>query len=253
MNSEVGDANRRLTVICDPHIKVESSFFVYENGVELEDASSDMTNVESIFVKQPNGVDDYQGTCWPGESVYIDFLNENAQEYWGNLYSMDQFVGSNHLYHAWNDMNEPSVFSEPTKTIPEAAIHIKRDGTQVEHRDFHNAYGAFQQRSTYRGLLKRDNQVRRPFVLTRSFFLGSQKYGAYWTGDNFAVDGEIWGSMKMVLQNSLGGMFFGGADVPGFIGVPAEDVWIRFYQLGQWFPFFRAHSDINNQVREPWL
>lgn len=93
MNSEVDSSNRRLTVICDPHIKVESSFFVYENGKEIEEASfgdkSTPTNVESIFVKQPNGVDDYQGTCWPGLSVYIDFLNENAQEYWGNLYSMD--------------------------------------------------------------------------------------------------------------------------------------------------------------------
>jgi len=57
----------------------------------------------------------------------------------------------------------------------------------------------------------------------------------------------------MILQNGVGGHFFGGADLPGFIGVPSEEVWIRMYQLGMYMPFFRAHCDINSTVREPWL
>ena len=121
-------------------------------------------------------------------------------------------------YHAWNDMNEPSVFSEASKTIPALARHYKADGTVVFHRDFHNAYGALQQRSSFRGILARDDYTLRPFVLTRSFFLGSHKFGAYWTGDNYAVDSEVYGSMKMILQNSVAGAIFGGSDVPGFIG-----------------------------------
>ena len=39
-------------------------------------------------------------------------------------------------------MNEPSVFSESTKTIPVTAYHVRDNGERVEHRDFHNAYGA---------------------------------------------------------------------------------------------------------------
>ena len=126
-----------------------------------------------MFVQDPNEDADFVGTCWPGESVWIDFLNEKAQEYWGNLYQYNKFVGSSKIYHAWNDMNEPSVFSEETKTLPNLARHYKADGTLVYHRDFHNGYGAFQQRSSYYGILKRDNNTRRPFVLTRSFFVGS--------------------------------------------------------------------------------
>jgi alpha 1,3-glucosidase len=38
--------------------------------------------------------------------------------------------------------------------------------------------------ATHMGLQKRDNA--RSFVLTRSFFAGSQQYGAVWTGDNKA-------------------------------------------------------------------
>jgi alpha 1,3-glucosidase len=56
----------------------------------------------------------------------------------------------------------------------------------------------------------------------------------------------------MIMQNGLAGNIFGGADVPGFIGVPSEEIWVRFYQLGMYYPFFRAHCSIDNVDREPW-
>lgn len=230
MNQEVEDAGRYMTVILDPHIKHDASYFVYEEGEEEqeEEFKEDGTLV-NIFVKDANEDADFVGDCWPGESVWVDFLNENAQQFWGNLYSYDKFIGSTSRYHAWNDMNEPSVFSEETKTIPALARHFKADGRTIFHRDFHNAYGALQQRSSFRGILARDNYSLRPFVLTRSFFLGSHKFGAYWTGDNYAVDSEVYGSMKMILQNSVAGAIFGGSDVPGFIGTPSDELYIRFY------------------------
>lgn len=96
-------------------------------------------------------------------------------------------------------MNEPSVFSEVSKTIPTTAKHVRANGEKVEHREFHNAYGATQQRQSYRGLIARDDATRRPFVLTRSYFLGSQKFGGYWTGDNFTEDAEVYGAVKMIM------------------------------------------------------
>ena len=106
--------------------------------------------------------------------------------------------------------------------------------------------------ASYKGLIARDNKSLRPFVLTRSFFLGSQKWGAYWTGDNYTQDTEVWGAVKMIMQNGIGGNIFGGADIPGFIGQPSQEMWVRMYQTGMYFPFFRAHCDINNTDREPW-
>lgn len=98
----------------------------------------------NMFVKDVDGKTDFEGTCWPGNSVWIDFLNHNAQEFWGDLYDYGQFRGSTKIYHAWNDMNEPSVFSTETKTIPTNAKHVRYTGEIVEHREFHNAYGATQ-------------------------------------------------------------------------------------------------------------
>ena len=46
----------------------------------------------------------------------------------------------------------------------------------VEHREWHNLYGMYMQRATAEGLLKRnDPQDKRPFVLSRSFYSGSQR------------------------------------------------------------------------------
>lgn len=80
-------------------------------------------------------------------------------------------------------MNEPSVFSGPELTMPKDCLH---EGNW-EHRDIHNLYGFYQHMSTYHGLKHRENIThQRPFVLTRSFFAGSQRFGAMWTGDNAA-------------------------------------------------------------------
>ena len=228
MNQEVEDAGRYMTTILDPHIKVADDYFVYADGQDLE-SSSTPESVNSIFVKTEDGSADFEGTCWPGNTVWIDFLNENAQAYWSGLYDYSKFVGSTKIYHAWNDMNEPSVFSEDSKTIPTTAKHIRANGEQVEHREFHNAYGATQQRQSYRGLIDRDDGALRPFVLTRSYFLGSQKFGAYWTGDNYTEDQEVFGAVRMIMQNGLGGNVFGGADIPGFIGEPSQEMWVRMY------------------------
>lgn len=226
---------------------------MYSEGQELQ-ATSTAENVQNIFVKDDSGIADFEGDCWPGTSVWIDFFNENGAEFWSSLYQLDEFVGSNHRYYAWNDMNEPSVFNTVSKTMPTTNVHKKANGDIIEHREIHNAYGAAQQRATYYGLVGRDSSSQlRPFSYTRSFFLGSQKYGGYWTGDNYSVDAEVFGSMTQVMQNGLGGVLLGGADIPGFFGNPSEEIWVRFYQTGMYYPFMRAHCDIFNTDREPWL
>jgi alpha-glucosidase (family GH31 glycosyl hydrolase) len=50
---------------------------------------------------------------------------------------------------------------------------MKKDGSFIKHRDIHNMYGAIMQRSTYKGMMARDENKRRVFLLVRSFFIGS--------------------------------------------------------------------------------
>jgi alpha 1,3-glucosidase len=69
-------------------------------------------------------------------------------------------------------------------TLPPTARHVFANGDEVEHINVHNAYGAMMTKATYDALIGRDGGKHRPFILTRSSFLGTQQYGAMWTGDN---------------------------------------------------------------------
>lgn len=146
-------------------------------------------------------------------------------------------------------MNEPAVFESTEMTMPRTNVH--HGG--VEHRDLHNLYGQYQHMATYAGLLARSGGKKRPFVLSRSFYAGSQRWGAIWTGDNMARWDHLAASGPMLLALGLVGMSFVGADVGGFFGNPTTELLVRWYQAGCMQPFFRAHAHIETQRREPWL
>jgi alpha-glucosidase (family GH31 glycosyl hydrolase) len=54
-------------------------------------------------------------------------------------------------------------------------------------------------RSTYEGM-KLGATTKRPFVLTRAGFVGSQRYAATWTGDNVSNWEHLHMSVSMMLQ-----------------------------------------------------
>jgi len=87
----------------------------------------------------------FVGHSWPGQSVWVDFLNARGRDFWASLYQYEFFNGTNRMFHAWIDMNEPSVFSGPELTMPKNLRHIVEGvkPRQVLHRDVHNSYGAF--------------------------------------------------------------------------------------------------------------
>jgi alpha 1,3-glucosidase len=98
-----------------------------------------------------------------------------------------------------------------------------------EHRDVHNingmlfvshapsltpffAHKILQSNATYQALEARSDPPKRPFVLTRSFYAGSQRFGAMWTGDNMGTWDHMAVGVKMVLANGIAGMTFGGGE-----------------------------------------
>lgn len=100
---------------------------------------------------------------------------------------------------------------------------------------------------------ERTQKPKRPFVLTRGFYAGVQRYGAVWTGDNMADWESLYYSNPMSLTNGLGGVAFTGADIPGFFNNPPVELLVRWYQAGVFQPFFRGHAHIDTKRREPYL
>lgn len=237
MQKQLEDHQRKLVVLIDPHIKNLDEYFVHKEIVS-----------KSLATKDKKG-EDYQGWCWPGNSHWVDCFNPAAIVWWKGLFSYKRFVGSMSNLFIWNDMNEPSVFSGPETTMPKDNLH--HGGW--EHRDVHNVNGLTFHNATFQGMIERDSVPKRPFVLTRSFFAGSQRLGAMWTGDNQADWGHLKTSIPMVLNQGISGFPFAGADVGGFFGNPSKELLTRWYQTGAFYPFFRAHAHIDTRRREPYL
>jgi len=203
------------------------------------------------FVKNPDG-SEFIGVVWPGPSVFPDFTRVQTRRWWGGLY--EQFV-SYGVAGFWNDMNEPSVFDGPGKTMPLDTVHrIEEPGFTTRtatHAEIHNVFGFQNARATYEGLLQlRPNE--RPFVLTRATFAGGQRYGFTWTGDNSATWNHLRLANQMVLNLGLSGFAYAGADVGGFNGSPPPALLTRWVELAAFSPFFRDHTAKESLPHELW-
>ena len=257
MNDEVHNSGRRFVIAADPHIRASHDYFMYKEGLAKQGKMVDDHHISSLFVRDPTATKAYEGESRAGKSVWVDFLNDSACDYWKDLFHPSVFKGTNYMYGVWNDMNEPSVFRSPEDHsqigMPMSNTHMTSDGDILQHRWIHNAYGALQQRATFQGLLRRDRGQQRPFLLSRSFFFGSQRYGTVAAGSNHAKFEDVELSVNQLLSLGVSGIVNAGHDVPGYTGVPSDDLFVQFYQLGVYMPFFRANSKMGFEMREPWL
>jgi len=191
-------------VIIDPHIKNTDNYPIV---TQLKDNHFAVLNKDSNI---------FEGWCWPGSSHWIDCFNPAAVEWWKTLFTLKNFAGTMKNTFIWNDMNEPSVFNGPETTMPKDNIHYGN----WEHRDIHNLNGHTYMDATHQALETRIGKGKdlRSFILTRSFYAGSQRLGAMWTGDNVAHWDHLAASMPMVMSNGIAGMpFAGGKHFENFI------------------------------------
>ncbi|KAA8521104.1 hypothetical protein F0562_011743 [Nyssa sinensis] len=222
----------------DPGIKSEEGYFVYDSGSERD-----------VWIQTTEGRP-FVGEVWPGPCVFPDFTQSKARSWWAGL--VKDFI-ANGVDGIWNDMNEPTVFKAVTKTIPESNVH--RGDTELggcqNHSHYHNVYGMLMARSTYEGMTLA-NENKRPFVLTRAGFIGSQRYAATWTGDNLSTWEHLHMSISMVLQLGLSGQPLSGPDIGGFGGNATPRLFGRWMGVGSMFPFCRGHSEDDTKDHEPW-
>lgn len=255
MQERVARVGRKMVTIVDPHIRAKNDddppYYVHAEAT-----------AKGLYVKDADG-HDFRGWCWPGDSSYVDFTSPAARQWWSALFRYDTYVGSSAHLYTWNDMNEPSVFNGPEVSMAKTTLNL----AGVEHREWHNLYGAYMQRATMEGQLVRQlptapaapgdvavtAAMARPFVLSRAFFAGSQRYGAVWTGDNTADWRHLQYATKMLLSMSVAGLTFVGADVGGFFGSPDAELLTRWYQAAVYQPFFRGHAHHDSKRREPWV
>lgn len=227
----LGKDGFKIVTIIDPGVKVDEGYKIYDVGI-----------ANDRFAKDEKG-NVYVNAVWPGDSVYPTFTNEDTRKWWAHNTKHIVALGVKGI---WNDMNEPASFNGP---LPDNVV-FKGDKKNYLHKEIHNVYGHLMAKATYDGLKKYTE--KRPFVITRACYAGSQKYTTAWTGDNHS----IWAHLQMAIPQQcnlgLSGMPFVGTDVGGFGSDCTSELLIRWVQVGCFSPLFRNHAAKGTRRQEPW-
>lgn len=228
----------RSVLMIDPGLKVDPAYHAYREGRE-----------RGVFVRTSVG-QEYHGQVWPGACAFPDFSNAGVRHWWGELYREFLDMGVDGF---WNDMNEPAIFDGPGRTMPLGNLHNADAelGGPTTHARMHNIYGMLMVRATREGIARHRPEVR-PFVLTRSNFMGGQRYAATWTGDNSSTWAHLGWSITMALNLGLSGQPMSGPDIGGFEGNADGRLFARWMGVGAMLPFCRAHTDVWTVAHEPW-
>ena len=219
----------RVVTIIDPGVKHDPGYWVYDQALDRD------------VLCRTEGGDHYIGQVWPGNTVFPDFVTEEARAWWGELNAAHVASG---LAGIWNDMNEPA-----TGSIDPLAMRFDRG--RDSHERWHNQYALLMAMGTTEGL-RAAAPDRRTFVLSRAGFAGIQRYAANWMGDNFSRWDHLRLSVAMACGLGLSGQPFVGADVGGFMGNANAELCVRWTQYGALTPFFRNHSGIGNVDQYAW-
>jgi alpha-glucosidase len=214
---------------------------------------------KNVYVTRADG-SVYEGEVWPGWCYFPDYTSPTVRQWWAGLYKDFMAQG---IDGVWNDMNEPAVFNVKSKTMPEDNRHAgdpamvgpngKPQGEKAagDHARYHNVYGMQMIKGSLEGIAA-INPDKRPFVLSRANYIGGQRYGATWTGDNTANWYHVETSIPMVLNVGLSGQPFIGPDIGGFAGNGDGPMFARWMGFGALFPFARGHTGKENINKEPW-
>ena len=243
MIAKLNAENFHVVAITDLHVAKypDHGYAPYDSGMAQDE-----------FVKNPDG-SVYTGAVWPGPSVFPDFTRQKTRAWWGNLYRNFYGVG---IAGFWNDMNEPSIFDSPTKTMPLDVVHrIEEPGfitRTATHAEIHNVYGMENSRGTFEGL-KAIKPDQRPFVLTRATYAGGQRYAATWTGDNSSTWNHLRMTTPMLENLGLSGFAMAGADVGGYAGSPTANLLTKWFEIAAFQPIDRDHTEKGSAMQEPWV
>lgn len=208
------------------------------------------------------------GLFFPNSNIYDAFSKEGRALYWSQ-------VKKNLFRHGvdawWCDSSEPVTpewgrIRKPP--APEMYRTFVEEAGKLMPIDKANAYGLYHAMGIYEGQ-RGETEAKRVVNLTRSGYLGIQKYGTIlWSGDTYAS----WETLKKQIVAGLqfcacglpywsldigaffvkkGPQWYWNGEYPKGLEDPGyRELYVRWFQYGAFLPIFRSHgTDVR---REPW-
>lgn len=163
-----------------------------------------------------------------GNTGLLDIYKPQTKTWFWGIYKELHSYG---IAGIWGDLGEPEVH-------PAAMRHAIGKASEV-----HNIYGHDWAKLIASGY-QTDFANERPFILMRSGYSGSQRYGMIpWSGDVNRSWGGLRSQPEIALQMSMQGMAYMHSDLGGFAGdYDDSELYVRWLQYGVFQPIFRPHS-----------
>ncbi len=163
-----------------------------------------------------------------GHTGLIDIFGDKGRDWFWNVYKQYTQMG---VAGWWGDLGEPEVH-------PSELRHATGTADQV-----HNIYGHDWAKLVADGYRK-DFPDQRPFILMRSGYSGSQRFGLIpWSGDVNRSWGGLQSQPEIALQMGMQGLAYMHSDLGGFANPNLDDeLYVRWLQYGVFQPIFRPHA-----------
>lgn len=210
----------RTVVITEP--------FILSNTDNFQNASEHQALAMNVAKTAPKRFDFYFGN-----TGLIDVFDDNASDWFMQTYRRLHQQG---VSGWWGDLGEPEVH-------PGDSLH-RWQNQWYSADEIHNAYGHQWAKRVYQ-LSRELTPEKRPFIMMRSGFVGSQRYGMIpWTGDVSRSWDGLKPQIELSLQMGLLGLGYTHSDLGGFAGGKKFDkeLYIRWLQYGVFQPVYRPHA-----------
>jgi alpha-glucosidase (family GH31 glycosyl hydrolase) len=223
--------NVKLVAISEP-------FFTLDSKLYKDFAAA------GLFATGKDGTPEVWNDWWTfggtGGSI-VNPLANGVEKLLGDRYVALARVGVDGF---WTDLGEPEKVPATARFGPWSEVEFHQAYNKEWSRIVHDAWA-----KAFPG--------KRPFILSRSGYLGSTGYGvSIWSGDVPATWDGLKAQVPLGLQAGLSGFPFWGSDAGGFITSggellpPDPELYLRWLQFASLTPVFRAHG---MGPREPWI
>jgi alpha-D-xyloside xylohydrolase len=183
-----------------------------------------------------------------GEALY-DATNPEARKYYWNLVNNSLFkIGADAF---WMDTTEPETEAR------EDNVMVTNKVAMGNGARYANLFPLMAVKAVSEGQRTASDR-KRVFILSRSAFAGSQRYGVTaWSGDVNSDWETLRRQIPAGLNFSLSGLPYWTTDIGGFTsGNPNDpayrELFVRWFQYGTFCPIFRVHGTRTTNQNELW-
>ncbi|MDO4345167.1 MAG: glycoside hydrolase family 31 protein [Eubacteriales bacterium] len=204
-----------------------------------------MFEENDVFIKTPDGKEDYYGRWWGGQGRFFDFTGEAGRNTWKHL--LEENILKMGTKTVWNDNCEMDGVEDRNAQCDFEG----KKGTMAELKILHSNLMAYVAKQA----LAEVYPGERPYIINRAGYAGIQRYAQVWGGDNLTDWRTVKFNIATITGMGLSGCANMGCDIGGFAGpAPEGELLLRWIQNGIFQPRFCLNSANNdNTVTQPWM